>query len=419
MIKDARFVCIGEATHGTEDFYRHRAEITKILIEQHGFAAVAVEGDWPDCYRINRYVRGDETITNAASALSGFLRFPSWMWRNNVIARFIDWLANYNKQQALSQENVGFYGLDLYSLRASIEAVIAYLDKADPAAAIRARHYYGCFDRFDGGDPQDYGYACSLSLASSCEQEVVQQLVALRHRAHDYMRRNEIHAAEDYFCAEQNAKVIVNAEHYYRSMFQSRVSSWNLRDAHMMETLNALAAHLSEQRQEEAKIVVWAHNSHIGDARATEMGEQGEWNIGQLVREQHGMHATRLIGFSTYYGTVTAASQWDGKAEKKNVRPALKESYEALFHEGPLHNFVLILRDNKALMEHLRLSRLQRAIGVLYLPETERLSHYFFSRLSEQFDAIIHIDKTTALTPLEPTDLWHRGEVAETYPTGF
>jgi len=418
MIGDAHFVLIGEATHGTDEFYRTRAELTKYLIQHKGFSGVAVEADWPDSYRVNRYVRGDANIHNAHSALAEFARFPAWMWRNEVMVEFADWLRDYNQTCATEHEKTGFYGLDVYSLRASIKAVIAYLDRVDPEAARQARHYYGCFDRYRKDDPQEYGYASSSGLTPTCEREVIEQLVALRQHAFDYMKRDGFSAGEEFFCAEQNARVIVDAERYYRAMFASRVSSWNLRDRHMVDTLYALADHLGRQRGERAKIVVWAHNSHIGDARATEMGEGGEWNIGQLVREHHGRDAA-LVGFSTCRGTVTAASNWDGPAERKTVRPAMRESYEALFHETGIKNFLLLLRDNGVLIRHLSLSRLQRAIGVIYLPETERQSHYFFSRLPEQFDAIIHLDETHALKPLEPGGLWHKGEAFETYPTGL
>lgn len=418
MIGDARYVLIGEATHGTEEFYRIRTQITKTLIRYYGFSAVAVEGDWPDCYRANRYVRGNSGIHSANGALSEFLRFPTWMWRNEIVVEFLDWLREYNEKKSSYQEKVGFYGLDLYSLHASIEAVIKYLDQVDPDAADRARYNYGCFDHADSGDPQSYSYAATLGLAPSCERGVIHQLLELHQRRFDYLKRDGFAAGEDFFCAEQNARTIVDAENYYRTMFQGHVASWNLRDKHMTETLYGLADHLTQQRGEEAKIVVWAHNSHIGDARATEMGSKGEWNIGQLVRQSHGSNAV-LIGFSTYRGSVTAASQWDGVAEQKIIRPGLKESYEELFHETGLANFLLLLRGNSELNHYLDLSRLQRAIGVLYKPETERMSHYFFSKLPEQFDAVIHLDTTRALKPLETGALWHKGEVFETYPTGI
>lgn len=419
-VKNARYVMIGEATHGSEEFYQVRADITKRLVQEHGFAAVAVEGDWPDCYRANRYTRGDGNIHNAESALAGFLRFPTWMWRNHVAADFLDWMRGYNAKQSLPQEKAGFYGLDIYSLYASIQSVIEYLEKANPSAATRARNYYSCFGQGYkmAENPQDYGYAAAFGITPACEKQAVEQLVELRMRASDYMKNDGFAAGEEYFCAEQNAKVVLDSEKYYREMFRGRVSSWNLRDKHMAETLYALTEHLSNWREEKAKIVVWAHNSHVGDARATEMGAQGEWNIGQLVREAHGRDAA-LIGFSTHRGTVTAASRWDGEAERKAVLPSMKESYEYLFHEAGIKRFFLILRDNEHLARQLAISRLQRAIGVIYLPESERQSHYFFSRLAEQFDIVIHIDTTRALPPLEPGSLWHKGEAFETYPSGF
>lgn len=420
MIGDVRYVLIGEATHGTEEFYRIRAEITKRLIRHHGFSAVAVEGDWPDCYRINRYARDDASIHSASSALRGFLRFPTWMWRNETVAEFIGWLHEHNQTRSLPQEKVGFYGLDLYSLYASIQSVIHYLRQVDPPAASRAERYYACFDHGHrpAENPQEYGYAATFGITPACEKQAIEQLVELRSRSAEYLKRNGFSVGEEQFCAEQNAKVVIDAERYYREMFRGRVSSWNLRDKHMTETLYALSEHLGSWRGERAKIVVWAHNSHVGDARATEMGQLGEWNIGQLVREAHGSDAA-LIGFSTYRGTVTAASEWDSVAECKIVRPGTPESYEALFHETGIQDFMLVLRGNKQLSHQLDISRLQRAIGVLYLPQTERQSHYFFSKLPEQFDAIIHIDTTHALTPMEPTALWHKGEIFETYPSGF
>lgn len=418
LIGDARFVLMGEATHGTEEFYRIRAELTKQLIRYGGFDAVAIEGDWPDSYRVNRYVQGDSALHNAHSALIEFERFPAWMWRNEVVSEFIDWLRNHNDKTSSPGTKTGFYGLDIYSLNASIKAVLSYLEKVDPSAAARARSYYRCFDHYYAENPQQYGYDSSCGLTPSCEQEVIRQLIALRQNTFNYMKRDGFIAEDEFFCAEQNAKAVVNAEKYYRTMFQGRASSWNLRDQHMADTLDALTAHLSNQRNRPTKIVVWAHNSHVGDARATEMGEKGEWNIGQLVRERHG-DETVSIGFSTYQGTVTAASKWDGPAECKTIRPAMTESYEALFHETGLENFLLILRGNHALQRLLHPNRLQRAIGVLYLPETERQSHYCYARLAEQFDAVIHINNTTALKPLEVNALWHKGEVFDTYPAGL
>jgi erythromycin esterase-like protein len=415
LIGDAKFVLLGEASHGTHEFYRTRAEITKRLIAEKGFAAVAVEADWPDAYRINRYVRGASDDAEAVEALGDFERFPAWMWRNADVLDFVGWLREYNDDLASGASKVGFYGLDLYSLHGSIEAVLDYLDKVDPEAARRARYRYSCFEHF-GEDTQAYGYAATIDVTDSCENEVVTQLIELQRRAAELARRDGRVAADEFFFAEQNARLVKNAEQYYRSMFHGRVSSWNLRDRHMAETLDALRAHLDMQRRG-TKIIVWEHNSHLGDARATEMGERGEWNVGQLVREQVGMQAV-LVGFTTYDGTVTAATDWGGPAERKSVRPALPGSYEALFHEARSKRFLLNLRDDAEVASMLRTPRLERAIGVIYRPETERVSHYFRARLPAQFDAVIHIDRTRAVEPLERNSQWVAGELPETFPTG-
>lgn len=416
LIGDARFVLIGEASHGTHEFYRIRAQISKVLIAQRGFNAVAVEADWPDAYRVNRFVRGASKDSDSVEALSGFQRFPQWMWRNADVLDFVGWLRDHNDQQIAEDRKCGFYGLDLYSLHASIEAVLAYLNKVDPEAAKHARHYYSCFEHF-GKDITTYGYAAGFQMTPSCEQAVVKSLVELRRKAMDYLQRDGQVAADAYFCAEQNALVVRNAEEYYRNMFRREVSSWNLRDTHMMESLVRLAIHLSNQRPP-AKIIVWAHNSHLGDARATQMGERGEFNLGQLTREHFGKEAVS-IGFTTYDGTVTAASDWDGPAERKNVRPGHPDSYEALFHEVDVPNFFLNLRDDVDISSHLRMERLERAIGVIYRPETELVSHYFHARLPDQFDAILHYDHTRAVEPLERTAEWELGEVEETFPSGL
>jgi erythromycin esterase-like protein len=290
-----------------------------------------------------------------------------------------------------------------------------YLARIDPEAAKRARYRYSCFEHF-GDDTQAYGYATTFDLSESCEREVIDQLIELRRRAADYASRDGRVAQDEFFFAEQNARLVLNAERYYRIMFRGRVESWNLRDRHMAETLDALVAHLNSQAQQ-AKIAVWEHNSHLGDARATYMADYGELNVGQLVREKYGTEAI-LIGFTTYTGTVTAASDWDGPAERKRVRPALNESYEALFHEIDRANFLLTLRDDNKVSTMLQEPRLERAIGVVYLPQTERQSHYFEARLSQQFDAVIHFDETHALEPLERYAVWESGEPPETFPTG-
>ncbi|MGI9035853.1 MAG: erythromycin esterase family protein [Pyrinomonadaceae bacterium] len=415
LIGDARFVLIGEASHGTHEFYKCRAEITKRLIAEKNFSAVAVEADFPDAYRVNRYVRKMSDDRTAKEALEDFERFPLWMWRNRDVLDFVGWLRAHNDKLDIA-DKISFYGLDLYSLHASMAAVLKYLDKVDPAAASRARYRYACFEHF-GEDPQAYGYAASFDLSNACEQEAVSQLVELQRRAAEYANRDGFLAREDFFFAEQNARLVKNAEEYYRQMFRGRVSSWNLRDRHMAETLHALGEHLEDETGR-AKIVVWEHNSHLGDARATEMGRRGEWNVGQLVRERYGSDETRLIGFTTHAGTVTAASNWDEPAQLKRVRPALKDSCELLFHEIGIANFFLDLRDEEA-REVLRRPLLERAIGIIYRPETERLSHYFDARLSEQFDAVIHFDQTQAVEPLDKVSSWTRKDAPETFPTGM
>jgi erythromycin esterase-like protein/predicted phosphoribosyltransferase len=415
LIGDARLVLLGEATHGTHEFYRARALITQRLIAEKGFAAVAVEADWPDAYRVNRYVRGTGNDEEAVEALSDFTRFPTWMWRNADVVNFVGWLRTHNDRLP-ADKRAGFYGLDLYSLRTSMEAVLKYLDKVDPEGAAIARQRYGCFDQF-GSDWQEYGYSATAGWHPSCEKEVISQLGELHRQRAVYASRDGRVEPDEYFFVEQNARLVRSAEEYYRTMFKGRVESWNLRDHHMMETLHELMTFL-ERRQPDARVVVWAHNSHLGDARATEMGEGGELNVGQLARERFGASAV-LVGFTTYTGTVTAASEWDGEAQRKTVRPALAGSYERLFHDAGRPRFMLDLRTDLELASALAPPRLERAIGVLYLPERERSSHYFHARLAEQFDVVLHFDETRAVEPLERTAMWSTEEAAETFPTGL
>ncbi|MCV7300801.1 erythromycin esterase family protein [Mycobacterium barrassiae] len=420
IIGDAHIVLIGESSHGTHEFYRARAEITKWLIEEKGFVGVAAEADWPDAYRVNRYVHGLSEDQSADEALSGFERFPAWMWRNTVVRDFVDWLYDHNQRtRTVGRRQAGFYGLDLYSLHRSIQEVIAYLDKVDPRAAARARTRYACFDHVSADDGQAYGFAAAFGAGLSCEREAVEQLVEMQRTAAEYARRDGLLAEDEAFYAQQNAQTVRDAEAYYRAMFSGRVTSWNLRDRHMAQTLQALMAHLSRHGdQHSARIVVWAHNSHIGDARATEVGGDGQLTLGQLVRERYGQDC-RLVGFTTYSGTVTAASEWGGVAERKIVRPALNGSVEELFHETGRSEFLVSPAVSRAAADPLDTVRLGRAIGVIYLPQTERQSHYYHVRPGEQFDAIIHIDRTRALEPLETTSLWDAGEAPETYPTGL
>ncbi len=394
-IGDARVVLLGEATHGTHEFYRERARITQRLITEKGFTVVAVEADWPDAYRVNRFVRGAGDDASAVEALGDFQRFPTWMWRNAEVLNLVDWLREYNQELGEGSPRVGFYGLDLYSMFTSISEVLRYLEETDPEAAQRARYRYGCFEHF-GEDPQAYGYTAQMGITESCQDHALQQLVELRRLAGEARGLPE----DELFHAQQNARLVKNAEEYYRSMFSRRDSSWNLRDCHMADTLDALLAHFGP----DTKAVVWEHNSHIGDARATQMGAEGEWTVGQLVRERRGDDAF-LLGFTTHTGTVAAASEWDAPVEHKQVRPSLPESYEAVFHATGIPRFYLPLRKGAA-REALMEPRLERAIGVIYAPRTERVSHYFEAVLPEQFDAVIHWDETRAVEPLDRPPGW-------------
>ena len=408
FVGDAEFALLGESSHGTHEFYASRANITKQLIVESGFRGVVVEADWPDAYRVNRYIRHDGGDASAIQALGDFRRFPTWMWRNTDVVAFVEWLREHNDGLP-DEQRVGFYGMDLYALHASMRAVLAYLDKADTAAARRARERYGCFDRY-GEDPQAYAYAERFGL-ETCEDEVVDVLMELgRHSA-----AARVLERDEFFFAEQNARLVKNAEEYYRTMFRGGAQSWNLRDQHMAGTIEALRHHLSEPGRP-AKLAVWAHNSHLGDARATQMGQRGELNVGQLMRERF-PGKTALIGYTTAHGTVTAASDWDEPLELKRVRPPLPDSYEELFHEIATPRFFLPLAEER--VRHLLMKpRLERAIGVIYRPETERQSHYFQASLSSQFDAVLHFDHTSAVRPLEVTARWTEPEVPETFPTG-
>lgn len=416
-IGDARVVLLGESSHGTHEFYHERARITRRLIEEEGFDLVAVEADWPDAYRVNRFVRGSGEDASASAALGGFERFPTWMWRNTDVLTFVDWLREHNRALPPGRRRVGFYGLDLYSMFTSMHEVVRYLDEVDPEAAQRARYRYACFDHF-GEDSQAYGYAARVGATASCEDQAVQQLEELRRRAAELAARDGHIPEDEFFYAEQNARLVRNAEEYYRGMFGSRVTSWNLRDQHMSETLDALVDHFGRHGRT-TRAVVWAHNTHVGDARATEMGERGELNLGQLTRERWG-EAAFSVGFSTYGGSVTAASDWDAPARRIPVRPGIAGGFEGLFHELGHDRMLLCMRGDAELQRLLREPRPERAIGVIYRPETERISHYFDARLAEQFDAIVHVDHSRAVEPLEPGSAWHPGEEPpETYPTGM
>jgi erythromycin esterase-like protein len=424
-IGNASVVMIGEASHGTHDFYRQRAIITKRLIEEKGFTAVTVEGDWPDCYRVNKYVQGMSTDKNASEAMEDFSRFPTWMWRNADVLDFVGWLRDHNdKVEANGQgKKCGFYGLDLYSMYASMECVRDYLENVDPTAARRARDRYACFDRYD--DPQEYGAATGLGLKKTCENEVVQQLIDLQKNKTKYCTVDGGIPEDEYFFAEINAKIVKNAERYYRATYQGGVNTWDLRDTHMVETLEDIVKHLNRYTSAgRAKVVVWAHNSHLGDARATEAKRRKELNIGQLVRERWGNDCFN-VGFTSFTGTVTAADNWDEPEKRKWVRPGMEGSWEKLFHEVGIDFFMLHFRAKPELMSALAGKKLlERAIGVIYRPDTERWSHYFDCDIARQFDCVIHIDETRAVEPLVRSQRWVKGEqgtpdLPETFPTGL
>lgn len=411
----ASIVMLGEATHGTREFYAERLRITRRLIEEHGFNAIAIEGDWPDAHRVNRFVRGATDHGGADSALGGFTRFPSWMWRNEETLELVSYLRHHNSKQRSEVDQVGFYGLDLYGLFSAIEAVIGYLDEHDPQAALIARDRYSCFGAFTG-EPQSYGQAVTLGVSESCRRSAVAQLVELRRMAFE-LPHDGFAYADERFLAEENARCVTAAEEYYRSMFSDPRGSWNLRDRHMAETLDQLIAHL-DRYTGQAKVVVWAHNSHVGDARATEASRRGELTLGQLARQRHG-RSTFLLGMTTYDGTVTAARDWGEPPMVRDIRPAHAGSIEELLHHVGLDSLLLTPTPGTAAYEELDRAYGERAIGVVYRPETERESHYLAANPARQFDAIVHIDRTTAITPLDGDAPWAGYEPPETYPTAL
>jgi erythromycin esterase-like protein len=415
MFAHKRLVLLGEATHGTHEFYDLRAAITRRLISKHGFAGVAVEGDWPDSLRVDRFVRGQPTDDDhSIFALGGFERFPRWMWRNDDVSAFIEWLQGYNADLA-PEQRCGFYGIDLYSLHSSIHAVLQYLDENDPEAAKRARSHYACFDHSDG-DPQQYGLHAEIGMGPRCENEVVAVLVEMQRRK--AARSGRSPSGDAWFHAMQQANVVRNAEQYYRMMFAGRTASWNLRDTHMADTIDLVAQHLGKDGIP-AKVVIWAHNSHVGDARATAMGDEGQLTLGKIIRQRH-PNESALVGFTTFHGTVIAAHDWDEPPDRKIVRPALDGSWEQLFHDAVMPRFYMTSEDMQRVIGE-GVERLERAIGVVYRPESERQSHYFSARLAEQFDLVIHVDATRGVEPIDPADVAEtptEADLPETYPTG-
>ncbi|WP_119301950.1 erythromycin esterase family protein [Dongia deserti] len=401
---EARVVLLGEATHGTSEFYRARAAITRRLIQHHGFNIVAVEADWPDATRIDRYVR--HHAPRPARGRS-FARFPSWMWRNIEVMEFADWLRAYNESLPPARR-ASFHGLDVYSLGASIEAVLEYLQRVDPRAAKVAQQRYGCLTPWQQ-EPAGYGRAVLRGTKDPCENEIVAQLNDLLANRLTYMRED----GETFFDAAQNARIIRSAEQYYRVMYHGSRESWNLRDRHMFDTLQALL----ESRGPDSKAIVWAHNSHIGNAAATAMGWQGEFNIGELCHVAYGDDAI-LIGFGTDRGTVAAAHAWDEPMEVMTVRPARNDSYEYAFRKTGIARCLTSWHGagGRALSDTLLDSMLERAIGVIYRPESELMSHYFEAVLAEQFDAYVWFEETKAVAPL-PAE--RPQGVPETYPFGL
>lgn len=403
-IGTADIVLIGEASHGTSEFYKMRSRITRELIVKKNFNFVAIEGDWPDAARIDHFVRHFDT---PPSEWTAFARFPTWMWRNNDVREFVDWLRIHNTDISPGKR-VAFHGLDLYSLYSSIRSILKYLDDVDPATAQLARQRYGCLTPWQA-DPATYGEAALTGSYRSCEREVVLMLTDLATKHREYAE----HDGERFLDAVQNARLVANAERYYRVMYYGSRESWNLRDRYMFETLKTLLDFHSPHN----KAIIWAHNSHIGDAAATEMSSRGELNIGHLCRKDFA-DRSYSIGFGTDSGTVAAASDWDGPMEVKTVRPSLADSYERLFHECGLPGFMLGLRtsESEPLQQGLLKPRLERAIGVIYRPETELASHYFHAVLPKQFDEYVWIDTTQAVQPFDTAEL---EGLPDTYPFGI
>jgi erythromycin esterase-like protein/predicted phosphoribosyltransferase len=410
LVGDAHFVVMGEASNGTHEFAAMRAAVTRRLIAKMGFDAVAVAADWTDAYRVNRYVRGRDEDANPEHALRGFERFPSWTWRNAVVLDFIGWLREHNDRAgATGRAPTGFYGLDLYGLYRSAHEIIAGLEGVDPDAARRARHHFACFDHASGGDGLEYGLAPGFGAGEGSEREIVERLVD-RHRPNVNHARRDGRDPDEILQADVNARLVRTSARFYRSLFAGRVPAWNLRDQHMVESLEALARHITRRAGRPAKIVVWAHNSHTGDAGSTELASQGERNLGQLLRRRHAGDC-RLLGFTTHTGSVTAAEDWAGPALRRWLRPALPDSVEGLLHQTGLKDFLLAFDRPSPGTEALRSALLERGVGLVYRPQSERPSHYFRARLADQFDAIIHFDRTRAVEPLERSADWDRGEL--------
>jgi erythromycin esterase len=404
-IGDARFVLLGEASHGTSEYYLWRMHLSQRLIEEKGFSFIAVEGDWPDCYRVNRYIKGYEDAgSSAREVLHAFARWPTWMWANREVVALVGWLHDHNYRVPL-EKKVGFYGLDVYSLWESLQEVTRYLESVDGEAVKAAREAYRCFQPYHQ-DVQAYARATRM-VPVSCEDEVINLLIETQRHAHqDYANDGE--AA---FNAEQNARVTLGAERYYRTMIKTGPDSWNVRDQHMVETLERLMQYHGPQ----AKAIVWEHNTHIGDARATDMAGAGMVNVGQLVRERRQPDGVVAVGFGSHRGTVIAAQEWDAPMERMAVPPARQDSWEDLFAQVLGEDSLLILTDGQKSNDLFRSVRGHRAIGVVYHPDYERLGNYVPTSLSRRYDAFIYLHETTALHPLH-IEAEASVEPPETYP---
>lgn len=402
-IGDAKYVLLGEASHGTHEYYTWRTAISKRLIQEKGFSFIAVEGDWPDCYRINRFVKGySDAGSTATDVLKEFNRWPTWMWANWEIAALLEWMREYNAGMP-QERKVGFYGLDVYSLWESMEVIVNYLRKEDPKAAALAIQAVRCFEPYEEG--QDYARAM-LHLSSNCTEEVIRLLKEVRGKSHRYD-----HDREAPLNAEMNAQVIANAEVYYRSMVSFRDDSWNIRDSHMFATLNAL----TKFHGEDAKAIVWEHNTHIGDARYTNMQAEGLLNVGQLVREKHERDGVHIVGFASYEGSVIAGANWGATMEKMAVPPAMKGSIEDILHNDSAEDKLILFENDHAITRFNRYIG-HRAIGVVYHPEYER-GNYVPTLLPSRYDTLLYLDQTEALHPLHITPDGH--QTPETYPFAF
>jgi len=404
-IGDAHFVLLGEASHGTSEYYRWRAAISQRLILEKGFSFIAVEGDWPDCYRVNRYVKDfPDSGTNAREVLDAFDRWPTWMWANEEVVDLAEWLHRHNDGLP-DDRKVGFYGLDVYSLWESMYAVLSYLRKVDPSALPAALSAFRCFEPY-GEDVQEYARA-TVMVPTSCEREVLSLLQGLRRQE----RRYSADGREEFFAAEQNALVIKDAEAYYRAMVRAGPESWNIRDRHMTETLERLVRHYGPG----ARAIVWEHNTHIGDARATDMADDGMVNVGQLVRERHLDEGVVLVGFGSHRGSVIAGQEWEAPMEEMAVPPARPGSWEDVLHRAGAEDKLLLLDVIRGADDFLA-ERGHRAIGVVYHPANERFGNYVPTVLPRRYDAFCYIDETHALHPLHLRPALEK--VPETYPWG-